>query len=452
MSASRPPVTVDAADLSGWGRFPRVQGRMTRVRDEQAVQDMLAGEGPVIARGNGRSYGDSAAQPEGTLDMRGMAHFLDFDDSTGVLVAEAGVLLADVIAAFLPRGWFPAVTPGTKFVTLGGMIAADVHGKNHVRDGAIGAHIDWVDVMGPDGQVHRASAEKNAELFRWTVGGMGLTGVILRCAMRLMRVETGWIRQETRVAANLDAALGIFEDHRSRYAVAWFDCLGRGASLGRSIVMLGDHAEPGDLNASQATAPFDTPRRRPKKVPMDAPVWALNRYTLRAFNEVYYRVHAARAGWSVVDWDSYFYPLDAILDWNRIYGRRGFAQYQVVLPLAQARAGLTALLNAISGAGAGSFLAVLKRLGPESGPMSFPMEGYTLALDFPVNDPVMALLPQLDAITQAHGGRYYLAKDSRMSAQTFHATDPRGAAFAAYRQGSGLAGRFGSLQSERIKI
>ncbi|EAQ04463.1 putative oxidoreductase [Pseudooceanicola batsensis HTCC2597] len=439
------------ADLSGWGRYPRVEGRLLRPRGAAEVRAALA-EGPVIARGNGRSYGDSAAQPAGTLDMRGMAHMLDFDGRTGVLTAEAGVMLEDVIATFLPRGWFPAVTPGTKLVTLGGMIAADVHGKNHRRDGSFGRHVDWVEVLGPDGVVRRASCSENSELFGRTLGGMGLTGVILRCAIRLMRVESGWIRQDMRVAPDLDAAMEIFETAESRYAVAWFDCLGQGADLGRSLVMLGDHADVADLPAARRAAPFVTPRRRRKRVPVDAPAIALNRHTLRAFNSLYFRVNARKAGPSLVDWDSYFYPLDAILDWNRIYGRRGFAQYQVVLPLEASRGGLAALLRTIATSGRGSFLAVLKRLGPQESAFSFPMEGYTLALDFPVDPAVLSLLDRLDDITLAHGGRHYLAKDSRLSREALRKADPRAAAFAAHRREAGLAGRFASAQSERLGL
>jgi FAD/FMN-containing dehydrogenase len=438
-------------DVSGWGRYPRVTAEVARPRDEAALRGLM-GDGPVIARGNGRSYGDSAAQPRCTLDMRGFSHFLDFDAETGLLTAEAGVILGDVIAALLPRGWFPPVTPGTKFVTLGGMIAADVHGKNHRRDGSIGRHVEWVEVMGPDGTVRRASPRDNSDLFGMTLGGMGLTGVILRCAIRMMPVASGWIRQEARVAPDLATAMEIFEAAETRYSVAWFDCLGQGASLGRSLVMLGDHAEVADLSADLRTAPFDVPVRRRKRVPLDAPGFALNRYTIKAFNALYHAAHARRAGPSLVDWDSYFYPLDAVLDWNRIYGRRGFAQYQVVLPLAASRAGLTELLSAISEAGQGSFLAVLKRLGPEEGRHSFPMEGYTLALDFPVSRTSLALLDRLDRITLAHGGRYYLAKDSRVPREVLHQADGRMAGLRDKRAADGLSVAFASSQSERLGL
>ena len=438
-------------DVSGWGRFPKVMAEVSRPRDEADLRSSL-GDGPVIARGNGRSYGDAAAQPAGTVDMRGFSRFIDFDAETGVLVAEAGVMLGDVIAAFLPRGWFPPVTPGTKFATLGGMIAADVHGKNHRRDGSIGRHVEWVEVMGADGEVRRATPCDNSDLFATTVGGMGLTGMILRCAIRLMRVESGWIRQETHVCADLDAAMAVFEAAESRYAVAWFDCLGSGASLGRSLVMLGDHAVPSELSGTRAVRPFEVPVRRRKRVPLDAPGFALNRYTIRAFNTLYHAANARKAGVGYVDWDSYFYPLDAVLEWNRIYGRRGFAQYQVVLPLAMAREGLTQLLSAISEAGQGSFLAVLKRLGPQDSRLSFPMEGYTLALDFPVSEAALALLDRLDTITLAHGGRYYLAKDSRVPAEVLRKADPRLAEFGMTRRAEGLNRAFASVQSERLGL
>jgi FAD/FMN-containing dehydrogenase len=437
-------------DVSGWGRFPKVSAEVARPRDVDTLRSVL-GQGPVIARGNGRSYGDSAAQPAGTIDMRGFSRLLDFDPETGVLTAEAGVMLADVIASFLPRGWFPPVTPGTKFVTLGGMIAADVHGKNHRRDGSIGRHLEWVEVMGADGEIHRASPCDNSDLFGLTVGGMGLTGVILRCALRLMPVQSGWIRQTLHVTPDLDAAMAALEDAETQYSVAWFDCLGKGASLGRSLVMLGDHAQVSDLSAEQRVRPFEVPLRRQKTVPMNAPGFALNRYSIRAFNTVYHAAQSRQAGASLVDWDRYFYPLDAVLEWNRIYGRRGFAQYQVVFPLASSRDGLAALLTAISDAGQGSFLAVLKRLGAQSGRLSFPEDGYTLALDFPASTKALALLNRLDRITLDHGGRFYLAKDSRVSRDVLHRADPRVAGFRATREAEGLTW-FASAQSERLGL
>ncbi|MEL6315050.1 MAG: FAD-binding oxidoreductase, partial [Pseudomonadota bacterium] len=217
--------------LAGWGRYPARDCVVTTPRTAEELAATLA-KGPAVARGNGRAYGDSALNEENTISTRHLNRMIRFDETSGVLEAEAGVLLGDVIDAYLPRGWFPSVTPGTKFVTLGGMAAADVHGKNHHVDGGFGNFIDWIDVMGPDGAVLRASREENADLFDWTIGGMGLTGVILRLGLRLRRVETGWIEQRTIAAPNLDAAMQTFEAHHDApYSVAWIDCLSTGASL-----------------------------------------------------------------------------------------------------------------------------------------------------------------------------------------------------------------------------
>jgi FAD/FMN-containing dehydrogenase len=385
--------------------------------------------------------------------MRRLNRMLAFDPVSGTLVAEAGVVLGDIISAFLPRGWFPLVTPGTKFVTLGGAIAADVHGKNHHKDGSFRACVEWVDVMGPDGAVRRCAPGGTDGLFDHTLGGMGLTGVILRAAIRLRPVASAWIRQTSIAAANLQAAMAAFESAQdATYSVAWIDCLGTGRALGRSLVMLGEHADPADLPADRAAAPFQLRPKRKLQVPFDFPGLALNSLTVRAFNALYYWAGRRKTGETLVDWDSYFYPLDAILGWNRIYGRKGFAQFQCVLPLERSEAGLTALLTETARAGAGSFLAVLKRFGAQQSAFSFPMEGYTLALDFPVTPRILALLDRLDAITLSHGGRFYLAKDSRMRGATLQAADGRCNEFRAYRTGQGYHGRFHSAQAERLAL
>lgn len=438
--------------LSGWGRFPKLDCAVTAPRTEADLRALVA-QGPLIARGNGRAYGDSALNPARTVDMRRFNRLLAFDPATGQLTVEAGAILGDIVAAMLPRGWFPAVTPGTRFVTVGGMIAADVHGKNHHRDGSFGAFVDWIDVMAADGRVVRASPSAEAELFHWTIGGMGLTGVILRAAFRLIPVETAWIRQTLIAAPDLDAAMAAFDAAReATYSVAWIDCLSSGARLGRSIVMLGEHATRADLPPARAAHPYATPRKPRLGVPIDAPGWALNRFSVRAFNALYYRKGMWGAGESLIDWDSFFYPLDAIGGWNRIYGRRGFAQFQCVLPLERSRDGLRALLGAISASGQGSFLSVIKRFGPQAGRFSFPMEGYTLALDFPVKATTLALMQALDRIVIDHGGRFYLAKDSRMTPATLRAADPRAAAFAALRARGDWGGHFASAQSQRLEL
>lgn len=409
--------------------------------------------GRAIARGNGRAYGDAAISTDNTIDMRHFNRMLAFDANTGLLEAEAGVLLSDIIEAFLPRGFFPAVIPGTKFITLGGAIAADVHGKNHHKDGSFRASVEWVDVMDGSGTVQRCSRSSNYELFDHTLGGMGLTGIILRTAIRLRQAETGWIRQRVIPADNLAAAMAVFEEfHHVTYSVAWIDCLSAGRNRGRSLIMLGEHARLHELQEEQRYAPFDTKHRQKLSIPFDAPSWALNPLTLRSLNAGHYWKGRRGRADRLVDWDSYFFPLDSILNWNRLYGRRGFAQFQCVLPLHEAEDGLSELLAATSKAGAGSFLAVLKRFGKGEGAFSFPMEGYTLTLDFPIRQDTLRLMKELDEIVICHGGRFYLAKDSRMTKDVLHRSDPRAQAFAKWRADNHLTDSFASAQSLRLGL
>jgi len=378
---------------------------------------------------------------------------LAFDSHKGQLIAESGVILGDIIATFLPRGWFPIVTPGTKFVTLGGMIAADVHGKNHHKEGSFGAYVNWIDVMGADGEVRRCSRTKNTDLFECTLGGMGLSGIILRAEIRLRSVETAWVNQMTIPASNINEAIEVFEQSLDvTYSVAWIDCLGTGSNLGRSLVMLGEHTKIDELPPDLLKKPLIIPKKHKVTIPFDFPAFVLNRFSVKAFNALYYQFGARKSGQQLVDWDSYFYPLDSILRWNRIYGPKGFAQFQCVIPLNQSQKGLPLLLEATSNARAGSFLAVLKRFGPQDSCFSFPMEGYTLALDFQINSKVMALLDALDRITIEYGGRFYLAKDSRMNSSTLRATDGRVDQFIRMRNESGWREQFISSQSERLSI
>lgn len=438
--------------LSGWGNFPQLDCKISAPRDQAALMALVA-QGHAIARGNARSYGDSAVSQSNTIDMRHFDRMISFDAETGVLVAEAGVMLADVISSFLPRGWFPMVTPGTKLITLGGAIAADVHGKNHHIDGSFRACVAWIDVMGADGAVTRCSRAQAADLFGWTIGGMGLTGIILRCAIRLRPVASAWIKQAMIPADNLADTIAVFEANmNATYSVAWIDCAAKDDRLGRSLIMLGEHAEPHEVPPRLRATPFRAPGHKKMTFPFNLPGFALNPLSVRAFNALYYWNGARNSGPAPIDWDTYFYPLDAILKWNRIYGRRGFMQFQCVVPLDHAAEGLHQLLDAISASGQASFLSVLKRFGPQDSPFSFPMAGYTLALDFPRTAKSLALMPVLDAITLAHQGRFYLAKDSRIPAQTFAASDPRATAFADWRRDQGLDKAFSSAQAERLNL
>ena len=438
--------------LSGWGRFPVHDANVVSPRDLSMLVDCVK-SGMSIARGNGRAYGDSAISLSNTVHTKHFNHMLEFDRNTGHLVVESGVVLADIIDAFMPIGWFPAVTPGTKYVTVGGMIAADVHGKNHHKDGGFGNFVNWIDLMDAAGNIVRCSSQENSELFNWTIGGMGLTGIILRASIRLRSIESAWIRQETIAAPNLDHAMESLENSGdSTYSVAWIDCQSTGDRLGRSLVMLGEHAKLSDLSGKKRTDPLNAGKKRKITVPIDFPSWILNGFTIGVFNRIYYLNGKRKTGTNLVDWDSYFYPLDALLGWNKIYGRNGFAQFQCVLPQSHSQTGLRSLLSAIVASGQGSFLAVLKKLGSQSGGISFPMPGFTLALDFPVNRKSLSLMADLDRITLNHGGRFYLAKDSRMTAKTFTQSDSRANEFAEFRRDGNFRQSFQSAQSERLEL
>lgn len=442
---------TDRMTLSGWGRYPVVDCRALHAGDPDEAARSAGAEPSLVARGNGRSYGDASLNPDATVVTRGLDRFIAFDAATGWLTCEAGLVLSDLIAVMLPRGWFPMVTPGTRFVTVGGMIASDVHGKNHHRDGSFCHHVAWFDLALNDGRVLRCSRDAHADLFAATCGGMGLTGVVLRACIRLRAVESATIRQRTLRADHLDHAIALFESTLDwTYSVAWIDCLATGARMGRSVLLLGEHATRDELDAPRRAAPLARTPPRSRRLPVTPPAFLLGRTSMRLFNAAYYA--AQRLGERLVAIDPYFYPLDAILDWNRVYGAAGFVQYQCVLPLAESAQGLGRLLAAIAASGDASFLAVLKRMGPSSpGLIGFPMEGYTLALDFPAAPVNLTLLDRLDAITAEHGGRIYLAKDARM-APAMMQRHPGLPAFREVRRRYGLDTRFSSLLSQRLGL
>ncbi len=417
--------------ISGWGRYPRVETEVVAPRTISDARRAIASEEGVIARGNGRAYGDAAIGARKTLDATCLNRMRAFDAATGRLTVEAGVMLSDIIATFGPRGFFPAVVPGTRFVTVGGAIAADVHGKNHHRDGGFGAYVDSL-LLATGDEALRVSRDNAPDLFAATVGGMGLTGVILEATLRLRRIETGWIRKRTVVARDLGAALAALDrENDATYSVAWIDCLARGRELGRSLIFLGEHARLDELTPAAARTPFPVLRGARLNVPMDLPSAALNRWSVRAFNEVYFRLGARKAdGPTLESMAPFFFPLDSIDDWNRIYGQRGFVQHQCVLPVDRAQGTLGEMLDRITRRGDASFLAVLKKLGPAEGLLSFPFPGYTLALDLPLSPGLLEFLDELDKLVVDAGGRLYLAKDARQSRATFEA----GYALARFRE------------------
>jgi len=413
-----------------WGGYPQANHkRVVRLkwRNERlpAIDD-----GRCLAFGNGRSYGDSCLNEGGTLlDTRLLDRFVSLDSITGVLSCESGVLLSEILAVTLPKGWFLGVTPGTQFVTLGGAIANDVHGKNHHRAGTFGHQLRSFELLRSDGSRLTCSAGQNAKLFRATIGGLGLTGLITRAQISLKPVKGPFIDQEILPFANIDEffRLAAETDQRFEHTVAWVDCAAAGPQLGRGILMCGNHAE----------APAESGRGPGHRLsfPFTPAVSLVNGLSLRLFNELYYSLQHRRAGKSRIHYRPFFYPLDNILSWNRMYGPKGFFQYQCAVPLAQGEAAVRELLARIGRSGTGSFLAVLKRFGnrPPAGLLSFPREGYTLALDFPNHGATtLALLESLDEVTRQVRGAVYPAKDARMSAESFQLYYPQWRDFARY--------------------
>jgi len=415
-------------DFGSWGRVFSPAQRVASMRDRTGSLPLPEGDETILAYGAGRSYGDCCLNDGNTLvRARDLDRFIAFDPESGVLACEAGVLLAEIIEFALPRGFFLPVTPGTKFVTLGGAIANDVHGKNHHRDGTIGHHLARFELLRSDGSRRVCSPTENAELFRATIGGLGLTGLVTWAEIRLKRVPGPWIRQKAMRFATLAEFFALCDplEREHEYVVAWLDCAGRGGAT-RGVFFAGDH--------DAAAGP--TPKHSERRVPMTPPVSLVNRFTLRLFNELYYRVPRGGGEATLVTADSFFYPLDGVQDWNRIYGPRGFFQYQCAVPDSPAgREALAEMLSRIAACGQGSFLGVLKRFGamPPAGMMSFPRPGYTLALDFPNRGaPTLILLDALDEVLVRVGGRCYAAKDSRMSASAFRAFYPEAEAFSRY--------------------
>ena len=432
--------------LSGWGRYPSAEASILAPRDAGSIKRILQNVvGPrIIPRGAGRSYGDSALATK-VLSSRYLNHFITLDTDALTIRTGAGATLAEILRLCVPLGLFLPVLSGTKYVSLGGAIAADIHGKNHHVDGSFCDHIDSFTLLLPNGGTIVCSQTENADLFRATCGGMGLTGIILDAAISLKKVPSAFIEALSVPAANLEESLALLQHYnKNQYVVAWIDCLAKGSALGRGIIHLGSHSETGGLQHK---------RKRRLSVPFTTPGFLLNRHAIGGFNQLYYARHRLTRSVKSVYYDDYFFPLDRINGWNRLYGAAGFLQYQFVLPDYSAEAGLRETLNTISRAGKGSFLAVLKRFGPANANLlSFPKEGVTLTLDFKYEPDLLPLLDRLDEIVLAAGGRHYLAKDARMSAAAFRHGYPRWHQFKAIKDQIDPNGILGSLQSERLGL
>jgi FAD/FMN-containing dehydrogenase len=443
--------------LSGWGRYPWIKSYLHRPEKISALAQILhhSQGSSVLARGAGRSYGDAALNSQGlTLLTERLNRMLSFDEQTGRLRCEAGVTIKEILETFVPRGWFPVVTPGTKFVTVGGAVAFDVHGKNHHQDGAFSRHVHQLTVTLASGAVVQCSPQENQDLFWATVGGMGLTGIISEVEFALRPISTAYIKKHSIKARNLDEAIALFEEYEPQYpySVAWIDCLATGHSLGRSILSFGDHASIADLSAAQRTKPLHLNPKRRFKVNFDLPGGLLNRHLISRFNAFYFAHQRPQHVYSIVDYDSFFYPLDFLWNWNRLYGKQGFVQYQFVVPMETSREALVQVLQWCSQQGWGSFLAVLKRFGAQEGWLSFPRPGYTLALDIPIRPGLWQFLEQLDHLIIHHGGRVYLAKDARLGPDAFRKMYPEFPQWLMVKSQVDPDNVFSSALSQRLQI
>lgn len=435
--------------IANWGNYPVVESNEESFSFPDQLQQLMDDQTPFIPRGNGRCYGD-ASLAKRTISTLKYNKILSFDSAKGIFACESGLTLDQILEVIVPKGWFLPVTPGTKFITVGGAVASDVHGKNHHIDGSFSNHILEMDITLSSGETLTCSPVMNPDLFEATCGGMGLTGIITRVSFQLKKMETAFIRQMQIKAANLEELIGLFETHQHyTYSVAWIDCLKKGAQFGRSILMLGEHALFTDLSEKQKQDPLRLPGKKQINFPFNLPSWVLNAFTVKAFNYLFYTKNFKKEINSVISYEPFFYPLDAILHWNRGYGKNGFLQYQFVLPL-EAKQGLVEILNRISDKGLGSFLAVLKVFGKQESIISFPKEGYTLALDFPVRPGLLAFLDELDLVVLRYGGRLYMSKDARMKPEVLQSGYPDLGKFKDIVRKYNPDGRIHSLQSDRL--
>jgi decaprenylphospho-beta-D-ribofuranose 2-oxidase len=441
--------------LTGWGRIAPSTAELAEPAGETEAAALLrAAGGGVIPRGLGRGYNNAAQCGQGLVLSTGrLNRILSLDEATGVAVCEAGVSLEQLMVAGLPHGWFVPTSPGTRQVTIGGAVAADVHGKNHHVAGSFAGHVQSFDLLLPDGDVRTLTPRD--ELFWATAGGMGLTGLIIRATVQLKAVRTSRVKVDTVRTADIDETMAVLAEHDRRYGytVAWSDSLARGRALGRSIITSGDFAEPGDLTAKESDDPFAFDPRARLGAPRAFPPGLINRYTVRFANEVWYRKAPRLREGELQTIGQFFHPLDGIRNWNRVYGPGGFRQYQYVVPFA-AQDAVRRSLELVSSHPAPSFVTVLKRFGAaDPGPLSFPAPGWTLALDFPARTPGLGpMLDELDRLVVRHGGRVYLAKDSRVPAAVLEEMYPRLPEFRKVRAEIDPAGVFASDLSRRLGL
>ncbi|HVK47163.1 MAG TPA: FAD-binding oxidoreductase [Pseudobacter sp.] len=438
--------------IANWGNYPAMESDEQLFSYDEQLQEIIRTSPHFIPRGNGRCYGDASLAGE-TVNTLKYDKILSFDTANGIFECQSGLTLDQILEVVVPKGWFLPVTPGTKFITVGGAIGSDVHGKNHHVDGTFGQHVVDMDLILADGTLVTCSPTQHPDLFEATCGGMGLTGMITRIKFKLKKIPSSYIKQKQIKAANLDELIRLFEEYKHfTYSMAWIDCLQKGNSFGRGIMTIGEFAKPEELTDKQRQAPLALPKKKAISIPFNFPSWSLNTLTVKAFNFLYYNKNVKKEISNVVTYEPFFYPLDALLHWNRCYGKKGFVQYQFVLPL-EAKEGLVDILRRIGAKGMGSFLVVLKVFGKqENSLISFPFEGYTLALDFPVRKGLFEFLDELDQVVLKYGGRLYMSKDARMKPEMLEAGYPRLQEFKSIVQKYNPDGKIRSIQSDRLEL
>ena len=412
-------------ELSGWGNYPKSEGRVFTPFNQKDLVSCFPDQ-KVIARGYGRSYGDLAINKgKYVMDLSKIHCFLTWDESRGVLKSTAGISLAEIIAVFVPRGWFPMITPGTKFVSLGGCIANDIHGKAHHRDGSFANSVEEFQLLLADKRILNASRNENEDLFWANFGGLGLLGIILTVSIKLKKIETSYFQQKTIPVKNLDELLDTLDqyDEKYQYSVSWIDSLAKGKKLGRGVVILGNLCNLKNLPSKYGKIPLKTSSKREIQLPFYLPNFALNRFSIYIFNRLLN--HFQSTANPIVHYDSFLFPLDGIKNWNRGYGKRGFIQYQFVIPLRNGVKNIHYLLEKIAGSGYLPFLNVLKKFGKGVGGLSFPMKGYTFSIDFPFSKDLPNFTKELDQMVLEAGGRIYLGKDALLDHKMFQLMYPQ---------------------------
>ena len=422
-----------------WGNYPKF-----KIKSKKPFNGKISFNEKFIPYGNGRSYGDSCIN-HNLVDFKSHNKIIHFDKVGGNIHVQSGILLEEIIKIIVPQGWFLKVSPGSKYVTVGGAIASDVHGKNHHIEGCFSESIDFFKLMLPNGKILKCSKNINKEYFYTTCGGMGLTGVILEAKIKLLKIKSSYINKTTIKAANLKECFKIFESIGDKhYSAAWIDSMAKGRNIGRSIIQYGEFDDDGD---------FTYKNKKALNIPFYFPNFFLNSFTIKLFNFCYYEKVRKKISFKKVCLNSFLFPLDSISNWTRIYGKGGFLQYQFIIPKNNSYSGIMSVLDEISRSNTGSFLGVLKLHGKSNkNYLSFPMEGYSLALDFRANEKNLCLLKKLDKIISHYNGRIYLSKDARVSKEVFEKGYSKITEFRNFRDKHKLKELISSLQSERLEI